>query len=283
MNQSAPAVPNGFNWTQAFGLRANPFRDALDPAFFFPTRQHEEALLKVRIGIEDGHALILLSGLSGTGKTMISQMVLRDLGQGHETALVYVYPGMGKGPLLDAILSDLGEPSPGRFTQQRLAQLQEKALALHEAGRRLVVIIDEAHFLKADALHLLRTLANLETGREKLVTILLIAEPGLRKRLAAPSYAALRGRITFMIDLAPMGQEESEQYIKYRLLKCSGSRELLSPAAYQAAHALSNGIPRELNRLLYNALLAALAASESTLKPVLLAETATKMGLPWAK
>ena len=272
-----------FSWPQTFGLRENPFRDSLDTGLFFRTRQHEEALLKIRIGIDDGHALILLSGLSGTGKTMVSQVVLRDLGPRYETAVVFVYPGMGKGQLLDTILADLGDTATGRFTQQRLGRLQQKALALHGEGRRLLVIIDEAHFLKADSLHLLRTLANLETDRNKLVTVLLIAEPVLRKRLAAPGYAALRGRITFMVDLRPMGKEESEQYIKYRLLKCGGYGEMLPPAVYAAAHELSRGIPRELNRLLYNAMMEALTSDHFTVTPALLEGVAHQLETAWAR
>ncbi len=283
MNLYAPATADRATttsyWPHAFGLRANPFREALDSDLFFRTRQHEEALLKIRIGIEDGHGLILLSGLSGTGKSMVSQMVLRDLAPGHETALVFVYPGMGQGPLLEAILAELDDAAPGRATRQRLGRLQEKALALHQEGRRLLVVIDEAHFLKADGLHLLRSLSNLETGRRKLVTVLLIAEPSLRKRLAAPGYAALRGRITFPVELTPMSEEESEQYIKFRLLKCGGSIDLLDQDTYAAAHAASAGIPRELNRLLHNALMEALAARHPTLNPALLHRAAHRLGL----
>lgn len=282
MNRQLRNTAPAFSWPQTFGLRENPFRDSLDTGLFFRTRQHEEALLKIRIGIDDGHALILLSGLSGTGKTMVSQVVLRDLGQRYETAMVFVYPGMGKGQLLDAILKDLGDTSFGRFTQQRLDRLQ-KTLALHRQNRRLVVIIDEAHFLKADSLHLLRTLANLETDRNKLVTVLLIAEPSLRKRLAAPSYAALRGRITFVVDLQPMSKEESEQYIKYRLLKCGGYGELLTPAVYETAHTLSHGIPRELNRLLYNAMMEALTSDHFTVTPALLEDVAHRLETAWAR
>ncbi|MDH5297972.1 MAG: AAA family ATPase [Desulfobulbaceae bacterium] len=278
-----PQTSAGFSWPQTFGLKENPFRDSLDPNLFFRTRQHEEALLKIRIGIDDGHALILLSGASGTGKSMVSQVALRDIGHGHETALVFVYPGMGKGQLLDAILSEMGEKETGRFTQQRLDLLQQKSVALYREGKRLVVMIDEAHFLKADALHLLRTLANLETARRKLITVLLIAEPGLRKRLATPGYAALRGRITFMVDLHPLTQEETEQYIKYRLLKCGGYGDLLPPAVYVAAHELSHGIPREINRLLYNSMIEALTSDHFGVTPQILQTVADRQEGRWAR
>ncbi len=273
-----------FSWQESFGLRQNPFRDSLDSNLFFRTRQHEEALIKLRLGIADGHALILLNGVSGSGKTFVSQISLRDLDRSdHETALIFAYPGMGKGVLLEAILNELGEEKAARFTQQRLAQLQAKAIAFHNQGKRLVVVIDEAHFLKADGLHLLRTLANLETEREKLITVLLIAEPALRRRLAAPSYAALRGRITFMIELNPMSQQETEQYIKYRLLKCGGSADLLPANIYATIHQLSQGIPREINRLLYNSVMESLTAAHPTITPALIRTVAEKQAVTWAR
>lgn len=161
--------------------------------------------------------------------------------------------------------------------------VQEKATTLHKQGKRLLVMIDEAHFLKADALHLLRTLANLETEREKLITVLLIAEPALRRRLSAPGYAALRGRITFMIELKPMSPEETEQYIKYRLLKCGGTTDLLPGRLYATIHQLSRGIPREVNRLLYNALMEALTADHQTVTSDLLHSVAEKQAVTWAR
>lgn len=273
-----------FSWQESFGLRQNPFRDSLDSDLFFRTRQHEEALIKLRIGIDDGHALILLNGVSGTGKTFVSQVSLRNLDHNeHESALIFAYPGMGKGVLLEAILNELGEEKPARFTQKRLAQVQELALDLHKQGKRLLVVIDEAHFLKADALHLLRTLANLETEQQKLITVLLIAEPALKKRLSAPSYAALRGRITFMIELQPMSPAETEQYIKYRLLKCGGNTDFLPSHIYATIHELSRGIPREINRLLYNGMIEAQTSDFHDITPELLRSVAEKQAATWAR
>ncbi len=250
------------HWVAQFGLNKNPFKDTIDTDLFFRTRQHEEATLKTLIGVEDKHALILLTGVSGTGKTLASQVVLRSLVQStYQPAFVFVFPGMGRGALLASILAEI-EIKPARFVQDRLAQIQEHALLLYEAGRRLVIIIDEAHFLKADALHILRTLSNLETEQEKLVTVLLVAEQSLSRRLRAPSYASLRGRITFSLCLEPFGLSDLEQYIKYRLLKCGGDVNLLPSEVYPLIHQLTNGIPREINRLLYASFIEAMAAGK---------------------
>lgn len=240
------------HWASHFGLKKNPFQDTINTDLFFRTKQHEEATVKIKIGIEDRHALILLDGVSGTGKTLATQVVLRSLDSDYFTPVfVPVFPGMGKGALLGAILSAM-EVDSGRLVHERLTVIQEQALKQGCDGRRLVIVIDEAHFLSSDALHCLRTLSNLETGREKLVTVLLVAEPGLAKRLASPFYASLRGRITFAVRLEPLTLEGLEQYVKYRILKCGGDpARLLSPECYVQIHGLSHGIPRDVNRLLY--------------------------------
>lgn len=259
---------NYFSWTTKFKMAKNPFKDVLDTSLFFRTKQHEEALVKIQIGIEDRHAIILLSGPSGTGKTMISQVVLRSMDQTkYDPVFIPVHPGMGKGSLLVAILNEVGIDNPERYTDQRLAQLQEKALDLHSKGKRLVMVIDEAHFLKADALHILRTLSNLETEEEKLVTVLLIAEDSLVNRLNNPSYASLKGRITFSINLNALSQAETEQYIKYRLLKCGAPGNLLTNDAYQVAHHYSSGTPRDINRLLYNSFIESMAVDGFEITP----------------
>lgn len=260
-----------FSWSSKFGAKKNPFRDTLDTDLFYRTRQHEEAVVKMRIGIEDRHALILLTGGSGTGKTIVSQVALRTMDQNTiAPVFVFAYPGMSRGALLSAILKELELESVARFTDDRIAQLQEKALSLNEEGRRLVIVIDESHFLTADALHILRTLSNLETEDEKLVTVILIAEESLLRRLNAPSYASLRGRITFRFNLNELTPEETEQYIKFRLLKCNVRTNLLTDDAYQVVHHFCEGNPREINKMLYNAFLEATAADSFTITPEIL-------------
>jgi type II secretory pathway predicted ATPase ExeA len=269
-----------FSWATTFGLAKNPFKDILDTTLFFRTRQHEEALIKLRIGIEDCHALCLLSGASGTGKTLISQVVLRNLENSRFVpGCVLGYPQMGKGALLGAILEELGVKDQARTTHGRLRQLQETALALHPEGRRLVLIIDEAHFLTAEALHILRSLSNLENEEEKLITVLLIAEEGLRRRLNSPGYASLRSRITFQVNLQPLNLEETEQYIKYRLLKCGAYTDFLPEGIFETAHRLAGGIPREINRLLYNGFMEAMATDYFAITPEILHSVGEKMGI----
>ena len=254
------------DWPLRFGLKENPFKDTLDTSLFFRTRQHEDALVRIRIGLQDGHSVILLTGPSGTGKTIATQVVLRSLDQEcYKPVFVFAYPGMTKGPMLGTILKELGEEAVPRYAAERLSLVQQYAMDLHEQGKRLVVFLDEAHFLKADALHVLRTLSNFETEKEKLVTVLLVAEASLLRRLKAPSYASLRSRITFAVNLEPLSRAETEQYIKYRLLKSGAQPHLLTADAYLAAHSHSGGVPREVNRLMYNGFIEAMSLERSVI------------------
>ncbi len=249
-------------WKSKFGLTKNPFKDTIDTDLFFRTGQHEDALIKINIGIEDQHALILLSGVSGSGKTLASQVALRGLDNTRFVPVfVFVYPGMGKGLLLEAILSEL-EIEGGRFVHDRLNALHEVALLFYSQGKQLVVIIDEAHFLKADALHVLRTLSNLESEHEKLITVLLVAEQSLKRRLRSTTYASLRGRITFSINLEPLSLQDTEQFIKFRLLKCGGDVDLLNSDIYQLVYKATGGIPRDINKLLYTSFIDAATSDE---------------------
>lgn len=271
---------NYLSWTSKFSLVKNPFKDVLDTSLFFRTRQHEEALLKIQIGIEDRHSLILLSGSSGTGKTMLSQVVMRSLDTARcVSVFIPVHPGMNKGGLLSTILSELEVKNPERHTDKKLNQLQERVLNLNEQGKRVVIFIDEAHFLKADALHILRTLSNLETEDEKLVTVVLIAEYALEKRLENPSYASLRSRIFFTIRLDALTSEETEQYIKYRLLKCGAPPHLLTNDAYLVVHHFSSGTPRKINNLLYNSFIESMAVDAFEITPEIIRIADRKSGM----
>ncbi len=268
------------NWLQQFGLTRNPFKDTLDTSLFFRTRQHEEALIRLRIGLEDGHAIILLSGPSGTGKTIATQVILRTMDKERFVPVfVFAFPGMSKTAMLSAVLKELGIETIPRYAADRLALLQEKAMSLHAKGQRLVIFLDEAHFLKADALHVLRTLSNFETEDEKLVTVLLVAEKSLIRRLRAPSYASLRSRVTFSVALEPLSKAETEQYIKYRLLKSGAHPQLLTGDAYLEAHIKSGGIPREVNRLLYNGFLEALGQGRTAITSDILGSASERMAI----
>lgn len=241
-----------------FGLMTNPFTDTVNPDFFYRTEQHERAFFRMRVCATDHRAIGLVSGPSGTGKTLLSQMLLKDLNPDEYLPLVILCtPKMTKSALLQEILSELGVKSEGRRVHDLLGLLHQKIIEVYQQGKRVVLLVDEAHFLSSDALHMIRTLSNLETPEEKLITIILLAEQGLVRRLKNASYDSLRGRIGLRAELRPLSAVETEQMLKFRVLVAGGRPDFLAEDSFEQFQTLTGGQPREICKLAYNALLEA--------------------------
>lgn len=246
-----------------FGLSAHPYADSVNPSFFFRTEAHEEAFIAMKQCIEDNVSLGLTTALSGTGKTLLTQVLLQELDQSRfQSILVLAYPGMTKTGLLREILSELGvEDIPDRAGAHKLiSAIQQHIINQYLAGVRLVLIIDEVHFLKAEALHILRTLSNIEVPEQKLVTVLLFGERSFLKKMKHPSFRSIFSRTFVRTELRPLQRGEVEQYIKFRLLVAGGRPGIFDASALDPLFERSLGIPREINRICHNAL--ALAAKK---------------------
>ncbi|GAB4316354.1 MAG: ExeA family protein [Candidatus Sumerlaeia bacterium] len=240
-----------------FGLISHPFSDNLAPEFFFRTEAHEKAYSRMMRCIEDDISIGMTLAPSGTGKTFLTQILLADLDrERYLPVLILVYPGMTRAALLVELFRELtGEAPPPRMTAGKLiGRIQDEIIALHRAGRKLVVIIDEAHFLRADCLHILRTLSNIEIPEKKLVTVLLFGEEVFQGKLEKPQFRSVLSRAFVRADLRPLRPGEVEQFVKFRLLIAAGRPGLFDPACMQVIFDKSQGIPREVNRLCHNAL-----------------------------
>lgn len=246
-----PFVPAG-DFMTAYGLRENPFADSVHPAFFFRTEEHAEAFRSMMLAAEFKTAIGMVTGPSGTGKTLLSQLLLEHLNDSkYEVVLLLVTPGLTKTGLLREILAELNIALPvgsGRV-QDLMKLLSNHIIDLHENHRRLVVIIDECHLLSTDCLHVVRTISNVETPEEKLTTCLLFGESRLAERLEHPSYASLQNRIFLRAALRPLNVEETTQYIKYRLMMAGRLADLFTAGALQSLQEKSKGIPRSINKL----------------------------------
>jgi general secretion pathway protein A len=243
-----------------FGLTTNPFADNVNPDFFFRTDAHEEAFILMKRAVEDDASMALCTALSGTGKTLLTQILLQELDpERHRTILTLVYPDMSRTALLRDIMSELEiDPLSGRLSIHRLlSTIQQEIIRLYRLGQKLVLIIDEAHFLKPDAIHILRTLSNIEIPDKKLISVLLFGEDHFRVRLDRKSYRAVLNRMFIRTTLRPLRPEEVEQYIKFRCLMAGGRPDIFHTSSIEPITKITEGIPREINRLAHNALLIA--------------------------
>ncbi|OGV44846.1 MAG: hypothetical protein A2X46_17105 [Lentisphaerae bacterium GWF2_57_35] len=265
----APAQPlSHYDFLSYFRLETNPFADSVNPAFFFKTEIHDQAYIRMMLAIEHDISLALLTGLSGTGKTLVSQMLLKELDPSHyQTILVLVSPNMSKTALIKEILSELNLPVSPSSTllsaQDLLKQLQDHIVKLCDLRRKLVIIVDECHFLSAESLHMVRTISNIEMAERKLSTCLLLGEQRFLKRLEHPSYQSLRSRMYLRSELLPLKKEDCEQYIKFRLLVSGREAVLFNGKAVEAIHQASGGICRQINKLCMLALLEAFTQRKS--------------------
>lgn len=251
----APAVlpfvgPRDF--IDAYGLRENPFADCVHPAFFFRTDGHASAVRNMKMAVDLNTSLALVIGPSGTGKTLVSQLLLTHFQDPqYRVALVLVTPGLSKTGLLREILAelDIALPVGVARVQDLLKTLSNYIIELRQEGRRLVMLFDESHLLSADCLHVIRTITNIEIPEQKLTTCLLLGESRLGQRLEHPSFESLRNRIYLRSELNPLSVAETGQYIKYRLMSAGRLSELFTSEALSLMHIASGGIPRTLNKI----------------------------------
>ncbi len=246
-----PFAPAG-NFITCYGLKENPFADAVHPGFFFRTDSHAEAFRSMMMAVEFQAALGMTTGPSGTGKTLVSQLLLQHFDDPkYRVVLLLVTPGLSKTGLLREILSELDLALPVGIprVQDLVKQLSNHIIELHEQGQRLVILVDECHLLTADCLHMVRTISNIETPQQKLVTCLLFGESRLLQRLDHPSYASLNNRIYLRSELRPLTPGEVAQYIKYRMMTAGRLTELFTEPALAAMHEFSGGICRNVNKL----------------------------------
>ncbi|MEN6625450.1 MAG: AAA family ATPase [Candidatus Sumerlaeia bacterium] len=240
-----------------FNLHAQPFNDNVNPEFFYRTEAHEEAFLAMKRCIDEHISLGLTTAISGTGKTLLTQVLIQELDpRKFQPILILCHPGMTGNGLLREIADELKLEMPKRRTTQDLIwAIQAHIISLYIKGLRLVLIIDEVHFLTAEPLHILRTLSNLEVPERKLVTVLLFGEQCFLEKMKRPDFKAVFSRMFTRVELRPLRGQEIAQYVKFRLLVAGGRPALFADDVFAPLEGLSQGIPRELNRICHNALI----------------------------
>lgn len=254
------------DYCEHFGLHRPPFNDSVNPEFFYRTETHEAAFVRMMICARQHKALGLVWGRSGTGKTLLTQMLLAGIFDDEFIPIVILAnPGMSKMGLMGCMLDELevARPSGRENTQKLLECLHSYLMQTYSMGKRVVVIIDETHFLSAEQLHMIRALTNLETPQEKLCTIIMLAEETFPRRLRHKRFASLRSRIAMSAYLMPLSVSDTEQYIKFRLLVAGMSDQIFDRDCYALIHAKTGGICRDISKLADQSLLEAYMRGET--------------------
>ena len=240
-----------------YGLQEPPFSITPNPRFLFYSAKHREALNHMLYGIRERKGFVQLTGEVGAGKSTICRALLEQLGNNFSTALI-LNPALDAEQLIKSIAREFGLDVRGQDQVDILEELNMFLLRQLEAGREVVLIIDEAQNLSNVQLEQIRMLSNLETDDRKLLQIVLMGQPELRDRLNDPALRQLRQRITVRYHLVPLKRAELGGYVNHRLAISGANGEgprFTLPALWRI-YKYTQGIPRLINAVCDKCLLA---------------------------
>jgi len=245
-------------YLEHFNLSERPFSITPNPRFLYMSECHREALAHLLYGLGEGGGFVQLTGEVGTGKTSLCRCLLEQVPDNVDVAVV-LNPKVTAFELIATVCDELHIEYPDDHASIKKITdvLNHYLLDAHSRGRRTVLIIDEAQNLSADVLEQVRLLTNLETSTQKLLQIILIGQPELRKLLQREDMRQLAQRVTARYRLEPLSREETGAYIEHRLHICGASKPIFKKSAVDRIYRLSGGIPRLVNVLCDHALLGA--------------------------
>jgi type II secretory pathway predicted ATPase ExeA len=250
-------------YAEFFGLTERPFTLLPDPDFLFWSAQHRRAYSILEYGILACAPVTLLTGEIGAGKTTLVQALLADLGEGVTAGLISNAQG-GREELLHWVLGAFGLAAPAGESHVTLFhRLQDFLVAEYAAGRRVVLIFDEAQNLPDAALEQIRMITNINAGKDELVQLILVGQPELRDTVRRPEMRQLAQRIVASFHLGALTAEATAAYIGHRLRRAGGTGQEFTAEAMAAVHAATGGVPRLVNQICDFALLYAWSADQA--------------------
>lgn len=244
------------NILEFFGLKEDPFRLTPDPAYFFPSAGHNEALLSLNYLVEQREGFCLVSGEPGTGKTTLISVFMENWKEKAEIAMILT-PRLSPEEFLMAVLDDFNVKSEKSNKNDILKAFRDFLVERSQEGRPVIIIVDEAQNLPDETLEELRLLSNLETDKSKLLQIILMGQPEIEEKLRSSGLRQLNQRITVRIRLSPLSTEEALDYINYRLIKAGKGFLRLDERLKKPIHRFSAGVPRIINILSSRAIMIA--------------------------
>ena len=261
-------------YTEFYHLKELPFALTPDPRFIYFTPSHTEVMANLHYGIDNGKGLVVVTGEVGTGKTTILRWMMERLDR---TVLVaYIFNPRLSVPEFYQHVTTLLDVKKWETKSELLFELGRALESRHSRGLRTVLIVDEAQGLSPHVLEEIRLLSNFESNTAKQLQIVLTGQPELREVLNNPDLRQLKQRIALRCVIKTLPSvEETERYIFSRLLVAGAERpEIFSPAAVDYIFRCSEGVPRNINNLCDNALLAGYAAGESVISRAIIEEVA---------
>lgn len=232
-----------------FGLRERPFTLVPDPSYLYWSPQHRRAFAVLEFGIMSHAPITLVTGEIGAGKTTLLQALLGKIEEEVTIGLISNAQG-GRGELLQWILNALSVESPREASYVQMFQvLQDFLIEEYAAGRRVILIFDEAQNLSIEGLEELRMLTNVNSNKDELVQLILVGQPELRDMVRGPKMRQLAQRVAASFHLKVMDAETLTGYVAHRLRVAGGSGEEFTREACALIYEHTGGVPRLVNQL----------------------------------
>ncbi len=265
-----------------FGLERNPFLLSTEAQCMYYSASHCEATAHLLFAVRERKGIALLLGEPGTGKTTLVKTVLEMLRPVGVVSSVIMNPMLESAQdLLVAILNGFhlkpGNRPPLELLNVLFSYLEDQV----HLGRRPLLLVDEAQQLSSRTLEHLRLVSNLESGGHRLLQLVLSGQPEIRDKLAEPQHGGLRQRIVVRCEIKQLASSEVWKYLALRASRAgSDGRPIFQPEAVSVLAAASGGIPRMINVLADNSLVAAYSAGEATVNAEQVSSIARHFELP---
>ena len=236
-------------------LKQKPFENTPDPRFVYYSQQHEEALLRILYAVKEEKGAAMLTGIYGSGKTLLSRVIIDELikGRTYEVALV-TNPQLSSEQLLKELVYQLEDSYAEGDKVALLHRFQEKVYANFRAGKKNVIIIDEAQRIQDEAtFEELRMLLNFQLNDRFLITLVLIGQPELIEKVN--NIPQLEQRLGIKYHLDALTREETRRYVQHRLSVAGREGAVFTEECFEPLYRYSQGIPRKINNVCDLALL----------------------------
>lgn len=262
-------------YNEHFGLRERPFTLLPDPDFLYWSENHTRAYSMLEYGMLTHAPITVITGEIGAGKTTLLRHLLRTLPEEFTVGLISNAQG-NRGELLHWVLMALGVPTDNNSSYVQLfAQFQDFLIEEYAAGRRTMLIFDEAQNLSIETLEELRMFSNINADKDELIQLVLVGQPELRDLIAQPRLVQFAQRVAAEYHLPGMSMEQVQAYIAHRLAVAGANHEIFTPAACEYVHRASRGIPRLVNQICDYALVYAYTDALATVDAAVIEQVVT--------
>ncbi|MEW6067514.1 MAG: AAA family ATPase [Nitrospirota bacterium] len=244
------------DYLEYYNLREHPFSNVVDSRFYFKSRQHTDALIKLKYAVDTRKGLAVVIGGIGTGKTTLARRFLEELDENtYEAALlVVVHSTVSSEWLFRKFAIQLGVKDVKEDKVELLSQIYNRLYEINEAGKKAVVMIDEVQMLHSkEIMEEFRGLLNMEMPEGKMLNFVFFGLSELEDVLSLDE--PLKQRVAIKIRLKAFSEEDTEDYIKHRLKIAGCNKDIFSEEAIKLVYQYTQGVPRNINTVCDNALL----------------------------